>query len=177
MFIVGMAAGVWGQSTSLMADALDMLADAAAYALSLAAVNRSKRFKHNAARVSGVLILVLGLGVVADIVRRFVVGSEPHASVMMIFSFISFGVNLTVLNMLMPFRKGEVHLRAAWIITRVDVIANVAVFASGALIYATGIRNVDLVVGLAIGLYVFKEALEIFSETEDRPPLNAARSS
>lgn len=30
MFVVGMAAGLWAQSTGLMADALDMLADACA---------------------------------------------------------------------------------------------------------------------------------------------------
>lgn len=33
MFVVGTAAGLWAQSSGLMADALDMLADASAYAL------------------------------------------------------------------------------------------------------------------------------------------------
>jgi Co/Zn/Cd efflux system component len=40
MFIVGMSAGWWAQSTGLMADALDMLADASAYAIALLAVTR-----------------------------------------------------------------------------------------------------------------------------------------
>jgi Co/Zn/Cd efflux system component len=38
MFVVGMAAGLLAQSSGLMADALDMLTDATAYALALMAV-------------------------------------------------------------------------------------------------------------------------------------------
>jgi Co/Zn/Cd efflux system component len=45
MFIVGVVAGLVGQSSSLIADALDMLADASAYAIALGAIGRSTRFK------------------------------------------------------------------------------------------------------------------------------------
>ena len=40
MAIVGGVAGWIGQSTGLLADALDMLSDAAAYAIGLAAIGR-----------------------------------------------------------------------------------------------------------------------------------------
>jgi len=56
-----------------------------------------------------------------------------------------------------------VHLRATWIFTRVDVIANLAVILSGLTILLTGFRFIDLIVGGAIGLYVIKEAFEIIS--------------
>ncbi|MFM0367090.1 cation transporter [Paraburkholderia sediminicola] len=42
-FVVGMAAGLWAQSSGLMADALDMLTDATAYGLGLMAVTRGMR--------------------------------------------------------------------------------------------------------------------------------------
>ena len=83
---------------------------------------------------------------------------------MMVFSLLSLAVNVTVLRMLGKFRNGEAHLHATWIFTRVDVIANVAVLISGAVVAITGFRYVDLVVGLAIGAYVVKEALEINRE-------------
>ena len=70
MFVIGMAAGLWAQSSGLMADALDMLADASAYALALLAVSRGAVFKRNAARWSGALLLILGVGIVLDVVRR-----------------------------------------------------------------------------------------------------------
>jgi len=164
MFVVGMTAGLWAHSSGLMADALDMLADASAYALALVAASRGTLFKRNAARWSGALLLVLGIGIVLDLVRRTLYGSEPVGVAMMIFSLVSLAVNVTVLRKLDRFRHGEVHLRATWIFTRVDVIANLAVFASGFLVWMTGFGAADLIVGLAIGLYVIKEAVEILRE-------------
>lgn len=170
MFVVGTAAGLWAQSTGLIADALDMLADASAYALALLAVSRGPVFKRNAARWSGSLLLILGIGIVLDAVRRGLYGSEPLGLAMMAFSLASLAVNLTVLRMLDRFRHGEVHLRATWLFTRVDVIANLAVFASGLLVWLTGWRMADLLVGSAIGLYVAKEAIEILREAGQQQP-------
>jgi Co/Zn/Cd efflux system component len=66
--------------------------------------------------------------------------------------------------MLGKFRHGEVHLRATWIFTRVDVLANLGVFASGLAVWLTGLRMADLAVGLVIGSYIAKEAIEILRE-------------
>lgn len=164
MFIIGIVAGLWAQSSGLMADALDMLADASAYALALLAVSRGVLFKRYAARWSGSLLLILGIGIVLDVVRRGLFGSEPLGQAMMAFSLASLAVNVTVLRMLDKFRQGEVHLRATWIFTRVDVIANVAVFASGMLVWLSDLRAADLLVGFIIGLYVAKEAIGILRE-------------
>ncbi|MGA7979215.1 MAG: cation diffusion facilitator family transporter [Chromatiaceae bacterium] len=164
MFVVGMAAGLWAQSTGLMADAVDMLADASAYALALIAVSRSAAFKRNSARWSGSLLLIMGAGIVLDVVRRGLFGSEPQGQVMMVFSLASLAVNVTVLRMLGKFRHGEVHLRATWLFTRVDVLANIGVFASGLVVWLAGLQIADLLVGLAIGVYVIKEAIEILRE-------------
>ncbi|MDE1938757.1 MAG: cation transporter, partial [Alphaproteobacteria bacterium] len=60
--------------------------------------------------------------------------------------------------------KKEVHLRATYIFTRADVVANLAVILSGAILLATGYRYVDLAIGAAIGIYVIREALEILGE-------------
>jgi cation diffusion facilitator family transporter len=167
MFVVGMVAGLIGQSSSLIADALDMLADASAYAIALGAVGRSARFKAGAASLSGGLLLVLGILVLLDVGRRALVGSEPESMVMMAVAFVSLLVNATVLRMLGRYREGEVHLRATWIFTRVDVIANIGVMLSGLLVWLTGARFPDLVMGAAIGIYVAKEAIEILSEARE----------
>jgi cation diffusion facilitator family transporter len=167
MFIVGLVAGLLGQSSSLIADALDMLADASASAIALGAIGRSTRFKAGATTLSGSLLLVLGVLVLLDAGRRALFGSEPESLVMMAVAFLSFLVNASVLRMLGRYREGEVHLRATWIFTRVDVIANVAVMLSGLVVLLTGSQFPDLIVGGAIGIYVVKEAFEILSEARE----------
>ena len=167
MFIVGLVAGLLGQSSSLIADALDMLADASAYAIALGAVDRSARVKAGAATLSGTLLVLLGVLVLLDVGRRTLFGSEPQSLVMMAVAFLSFLVNANVLRMLGRYREGEVHLRATWIFTRVDVIANVGVMLSGLVVLLTGSRFPDLIMGGAIGVYVVKEAFEILSEARE----------
>ncbi|MFX8573834.1 hypothetical protein ABTM22_20085, partial [Acinetobacter baumannii] len=54
-----------------------------------------------------------------------------------------------VLSQLAKYRQGEVHLRASYICTRADVLANVAVFISGAIVSVTGFKAIDLIVGFA----------------------------
>ena len=80
---------------------------------------------------------------------------------------IALAVNATVLRLLSKQRRDEVHIRATWIFTRVDVIANAAVVVAGIAIYLTGIRYFDLAVGAAIGAYVTKEALEILKHSRE----------
>jgi cation diffusion facilitator family transporter len=167
MFVVGLIAGLVAQSTGLIADSLDMLADAAAYSIALSAVHRDDLFKARAASVSGSLVLVLGIGVLLDAIRRAVIGSAPESGVMIGVASISLVVNATVLYLLGKYRDQGVHLRATWIFTRVDVIANLAVILSGLIILVTSFRFADLIVGAAIGSYVIKEALEILREARE----------
>jgi len=162
-----MAAGLWAQSTGILADALDMLADALAYWLALMAFSRGLAFKSLAARLSGGILVVLGAGILLEVWRRYFFGSEPVGSVMMAYSVVSFGVNLYVLSRLATFRHGEVHLRATYIFTRADVIVNVALFVSGGIVAATGLQVVDLLLGFGIGLFVLKEAVEILRQANE----------
>jgi len=164
MFVIGLVAGFLAQSTGVLADALDMGTDAVSYALALAAVTRSARFKVNAARWTGGVLIVLGAGIVVDVVRRGIFGSEPVGLTMMAYSILSFAVNVYVLMRLSKFRHGEVHLRATYLCTRADVMASIAVFLSGAVVAVTGLRFVDLLVGLGIGVYVLHEAWEILEQ-------------
>ncbi|MCP9222763.1 cation diffusion facilitator family transporter [Erythrobacter sp. LQ02-29] len=164
MFVVELASGLRAGSTGLIADGLDMLSDAAVYAIALVAIGASSRFKANAALGSGIALFALGLGLLAEVARRFFAGTAPEGPWMIAVASIALVVNVIVLRLLATHRRGEVHLRAAWIFTRADVVANAAVIASGLAVLATGIGYFDLIVGAAIGLYVLREAVEIVSE-------------
>lgn len=118
MFVIGTAVGLGAQSTGILADALDMLSDAVTYWLALIALSRGLKFKRFAARFSGVILIVLGVAILVEVVRRYFFGSEPIGWVMMAYSCVSAGVNLYVLSRLAVFRQGEVHLRATYLFTR-----------------------------------------------------------
>lgn len=166
MFVAEITAGLVFNSAGLVADGLDMLSDAAAYAISLAAIGRSDALKANSALFSGMMLLILGFGLILEVVRRFHAGSSPEGGWMIGVSLVALAVNVIVLRLLSRQRNHEVHLRAAWIFTRADVIANAAVILAGIAVVLTGIRYFDLTVGAAIGLYVVREAFEILREAQ-----------
>ncbi|MGS1120371.1 cation transporter [Rhodanobacter sp. UC4436_H3] len=167
MFVVGIVAGLLVQSMGLVADSLDMLGDAFAYGIALMAWARSAHFRASAAHWNGTLLVVLGLGVLAGVVWRLTMGSHPEGAWMMSIAFVSLVVNATVLRLLARFQHGEVHLRAIWLCTRADVIANLAVIVSGVLVLLLHSAVPDLVIGTAIACYVLKEALGILREAKE----------
>ncbi len=164
MFVIEFGGGIRAHSTGLVADGLDMLSDAAVYAIALAAMGRSQRFKANAALVSGISLMLLGLLLIAEVVVRYIAGDAPEGPWMIAIASLALAVNIIVLRLLARQRSDEVHLRAAWIFTRADIVANAAVIASGLAVLATGSRYFDLIVGAAIGLYVIREAWEIIGD-------------
>jgi cation transport ATPase len=75
-FVVELAAGLLSGSMGLIADSLDMLADASVYALSLVAVGQAVAGQKRMARVSGYVQLGLAVLGLIEVLRRVVVG-EP----------------------------------------------------------------------------------------------------
>ena len=124
MFLVEFGVGWWAQSTALIADAMDMLADAMVYGVGLYAVGKPLYAKIRAASLSGWLQVGIGLLVLADIVRRLVYGSEPISILMMVMGLVALIANTVCLVLISKHRDGEVHMRASWIFSKNDVIAS-----------------------------------------------------
>lgn len=161
MFAVEMALGFVAQSTGLISDSLDMLADAMVYGLSLAAVGRAAKHQVRAAHTSGVLQGLLALGAISEVVRRAITGSEPVEGLMIGVALAALAANLTCVALLARHRKGGVHLRASWIFSTNDALANLGVVAAGALVAVTGSAIPDLVIGTVVALIVFTGAVRI----------------
>lgn len=161
MFVVELALGMVAESTSLIADSLDMFADAAVYGLSLYAVGRAAVTQRRAARVSGWLQMALALGALTEVVRRAVVGSEPVEALMIAVALVALGANLTCVALLAKHREGGAHLRASWIFSTNDALANLGVVVAGVLVAVTGTSWPDLAVGTAVGLLVLWGAVRI----------------
>jgi Co/Zn/Cd efflux system component len=161
MFVVEFVGGLLVQSTGLLADSLDMLADATVYGLSLYAVGRAATHKLRAAHLSGMLQVVLALGALFEVIRRAFRGSEPEPTWMLGVAALALVANVICLVLVSRHREGGAHMKASYIFSTNDVIANLGVIVAGALVAWTGSRFPDLAVGAIIALVVLSGAVRI----------------
>lgn len=161
MFLVELVAGWLAESTGLIADSLDMLADALVYGMSLYAVGRPAVTKLRAAHLSGLLQTLLALGVLFEAMRRLVSGSMPEAPTMIGISALALAANVSCLLLIARHRHGGAHMKASWIFSTNDVLANLGVIVAGALVAWTGSRLPDLVVGTIVGVVVLLGGIRI----------------
>jgi Co/Zn/Cd efflux system component len=161
-FIVEIVAGILGGSMGLLADSLDMLADAVVYALALAVVRRSLRHKRGVAAVSGYFQLFLAVLGLLEVVRRFL-GAEavPSFETMIVVSLFALAGNALSLFLLNKSKSSEAHMQASMIFTSNDVIVNCGVIIAGILVRVTASGLPDLVIGVLIFGLVGRGALRI----------------
>lgn len=164
MFVAELSVGIIAESTALIADSLDMFADASVYGISLYVVGKDLALKARAAVVSGVVEVALALGVLLEVARRLWFGSEPESLLMIGMGVVALAANVTCLRLLAGHRDGEVHMRASWIFSRNDVIVNLGVILSGGLVYALGSPIPDLVIGALIASVVLRGGLRILAD-------------
>ena len=174
MFVVELATGILAESSGLIADSMDMLADAVVYGIGLYAVGRAAGARIHAAFASGYFQMALAVIVAIDVCRRAVFGSDPEPAYMVLIGLAALAANVVCLRLISKHRDGGVHMRASWIFSRNDVIANVGVVTSGGLVYATGVRWPDLVVGIAIAYIVFRGSLAIINDAKHEQSQAAA---
>jgi Co/Zn/Cd efflux system component len=161
MFFVEIITGWLAESTGLIADSLDMFADAAVYGVSLYAVGKAARMQMRSARVSEYLQLALAFGALFEVIRRFLVGSDPEPSFMIGIALLALVANVTCMALIAKHRRGGAHMRASWIFSTTDVIANVVVILAGVLVAWTGSHLPDLAAGAIIALVVLCGAIRI----------------
>lgn len=175
MFVLEFGAGIVAGSAALMADAVDMLGDALVYAVSLFALDRSAKWKAGAAMFKGVFILLLGLGIVVNVVIKIQSGVPPSSTLMLAFGALALVANITCLRLLWRFRRLDINMSSTFECSRNDVISNVGVLLAAVMVYALASPWPDIAIGSAMALLFLRSASRVISEagSELRP---AARS-
>lgn len=158
------ATGYFADSSALVANGVDNSSDAVVYALSLLALKRSPRWKRGAARLSGIMLLLFAVGVVADAVQRFLNGSSPGGMLMIVMAVVAAVVNLWCLRLLNGLRQKDVNLRAATTFSFNDFISNGGIVVAGIAVLLTGMNWPDLIVGVAVGLVAVYGGVEILRD-------------
>jgi Co/Zn/Cd efflux system component len=161
-FIVESLTGFFSKSMGLVADSLDMLADASVYALSLLAVGSTKLRKKNIATAAGYFQIILAIVGFVEVLRRFSGDEEiPDFKTMIIVSILALVANGLCLWLLQKSKSKEAHMRASMIFTSNDVIINLGVITAGTLVYILNSSYPDLIIGTIVFVLVIIGALRI----------------
>lgn len=164
MFFAEFIAGWLASSTALMADSLDMFADAAVYGLSLYAVGRGLQLKARAAVLNGSLQLLLGTLILVEVARRSLLGTAPEALTMSVLAGLALIVNTICFVLLTRFRGSDINLRATWLCSRNDMLGNIGVLLAAGLVNWTASVWPDRLVGLVLALIILRSAVRILRE-------------
>ncbi len=150
MFAVEVAAGLEAHSQSLLADALDFLADSFTYGISLLVLNKGLQWRAGAALIKGITMAVLGCTVLVSALAAGFRPPEPHAAVMGWVGVTALVANLGSALLLYRFRDGDANIRSVWLCTRNDAINNIAVIAAAFAVAGLGSAWPDILVGLGM---------------------------
>lgn len=161
MFAVEMIVAWFAESTGLLADSLDMFADAAVYGLALYAVGRTAKAKLRTAHISGWVQAALAIGAIVEVARRSVTGGEPESPLMIGMASVALVANALCLWLVTRHRDGGAHMKASVIFSANDVLANAGVIAAGVLVALTGSQYPDLAIGSIIAIVVLLGARRI----------------
>ncbi len=162
-FVLEAIFGYVSNSMGLVADSLDMLADAFVYGLCIYAISGRLLIKKRISRLSGTLQMSLAILGLIEVLRRFIGLEEiPNFTMMIGISVLALIGNSLSLVILNKSKSDEVHIKSSQIFTSNDVIANVGVILAGISVYFLDSRLPDLIIGLIVFTLVFRGALRIF---------------
>lgn len=162
-FLLEMTTGWISGSMGLVADSLDMLADAFVYGISILAVGGTMARKKSIARMAGIFQMALAFMGFAEVIRRFVgVEMVPDFSTMIVVSVLALMANGICLVLLQKSKnKEEAHMKASMIFTSNDVIINLGVIAAALLVKWLHSGLPDLIIGTIVFLLVIQGARRI----------------
>ena len=161
-FVIEMTFGWISNSMGLVADSLDMFADASVYGLSLYAVGKAVSRKKNIAKLSGYIQLSLAVFGFIEVLRR-ILGIEevPDYKTMMIVAAFAFFANMICLYLLQKQKSEDAHMKASMIFTSNDIIVNLGVIAAGFLVNFLSSNKPDLIIGTIVFIVVARGAFRI----------------
>ena len=163
-FVVVLVGGLAQGSASLSANALDFLADSATYAISLWAIGKSVSIRTGAALFKGLSLGAVALSVAGFAAWRAWTGAAPSREAISALGLFGALANLAAAGLLVRYRDGDANVRSVWLCTRNDLIQCLGVAATGGLVWLTGSRWSDLIVGVLLAGVFLSSAYQIIRQ-------------
>ncbi|MEP0710877.1 cation transporter [Algoriphagus sp.] len=169
MFQVALAGivGFIANSTGLLGAALDNLADSAVYIVSIYAVGKGVVAQSRAANLSGVLLIGLGLLLLGEVIRRFIIETEPIGWAMIITAIVNAASNLLALRLLKFQGERGVHMKASMVFTSNDMLVNLGIVLSGIGVMLLNSPLPDLIISLIVVGVVLHGGWKILKQARD----------
>jgi cobalt-zinc-cadmium efflux system protein len=174
---VEVAVGVIASSLALLSDAAHMLTDAGALALSLVAIRLAKRpaagamtygLKRSeilAAAINGSTLLVLGLLIVYEGIRRLIDPPEVEGGLVLAVAIVGIAVNLAATLILARANRRSLNVEGAFQHILTDLAAFVATAIAGAVIVLTGFGRADGIAALFVAALMLRAAYMLLRES------------
>ena len=163
-------AGIVAHSLALLADAAHMLTDAIAIALALAALRLAarpaegsftygmKRAEILSAHVNGVTLLLLGVLIAIEGVRRLVDPPDVEGGLVLIVAVVGVGVNLVAARLIAAADRRSLNIEGAFQHILTDLFAFIATAVAGAVILLTDFREADGIASLLVAALMLQAA-------------------
>ena len=166
MFLIEGIYGWLAQSSALMADALDMLGDAAIFGFSLYVIRLDSIWQHRAGYIKGIIMALFSISVLIGAFYKLFNPVVPEAFTMGGIGALALVANLICAILLLGFRDSDINMRSAWICSRNDVLANIGVLLAAWGVAWTGSSWPDLIVGVSISALILKSAIEVLKDAK-----------
>jgi cobalt-zinc-cadmium efflux system protein len=167
---VEVVAGILASSLALLSDAAHMLTDTAAIALALVALRLSarparggftfglRRAEILSAQFNGATLLVLGLLIVYEGIRRLIDPPEVEGGVVLAVALAGVAVNLVATWTLAGADRRSLNIEGAFQHVATDLAAFVGTAIAGATILLTGFREADGIAALLVAAIMLRSA-------------------
>jgi cobalt-zinc-cadmium efflux system protein len=169
--------GILTNSLALISDAAHMFTDAAALAISLAAMRIGRRpadgnrtfgyyrFEILAAAFNAILLFLVAIYIIFEAYMRLQTPAEIESGAMLVIAAIGLVVNLISMRLLSAGKDASLNVKGAYLEVWSDMLGSVGVIAGALVIRATGWLWVDSVIAVGIGLWVLPRTWTLLRES------------
>lgn len=174
-FVVELVVGFAVNSLALIADAGHMATDVVAVSMGLSALLLARHGRITDGRsfgwyraevftavVNAVLLIGVGAFVLYEAIKR-IGGEAPEVpgATMIIVAVLGLAVNVVVMLLLRADAKGSIAVRGAYLEVLADAVGSVGVLIAGIVVMTTGWQYADVVVAVAIAIWVVPRAIKL----------------
>ena len=164
-------------SLALLSDAAHMFTDAAALAISLAAMQIGKRsadrkrtfgyyrFEILAAAFNATLLFLVAVYILYEAYQRLRTPAEIQSMGMLIIASLGLLINLISMQLLRAGSKESLNMKGAYLEVWSDMLGSIGVIAAAIIIRFTGWNWVDSLVAAVIGLWVLPRTWSLLKES------------
>ncbi|MCL5021226.1 MAG: cation diffusion facilitator family transporter [Bacteroidetes bacterium] len=175
--LVELIGGMFSNSLALVSDAMHNFSDFVALIITLVAMRVMKwdgntrksygyfRVEILAAFINSVLLVLIGVYLIYEAIGRFYHPTTINSEIMLGVASIGFAANFVSVLALRKHKEESLNLKSAFLHLLTDTLESGAVIVTAILISFYHITSLDLIVSIAIGIFIIKSSWDLLLES------------